>query len=159
MARRRILAVGGLKESYLRAAQAEYFKRLQPYFRLELVEVPDAHCPEHAGAALEEQTRLKEAEALRKRLLPKEYIVALDPQGRELDTQELAEFLRQRELAGEALAFLIGGSHGLAAGLRKEAKLVLSFSKLTFPHQLFRIILLEQLYRCAKINRGETYHK
>jgi 23S rRNA (pseudouridine1915-N3)-methyltransferase len=159
MARHRILAVGGLKEAYLRSSQAEYVKRLQPYYKLEIVEVPDTPCPEHAGPALEEQVRTREAETLRKRLQPKEFIIALDPQGRELDTLELAEFLRQRELAGDSLAFLIGGSHGLADNLREEAKLVLSFSKLTFPHQLFRIILLEQLYRCAKINRGETYHK
>lgn len=155
----KIIAVGRLKEAYFSQAQAEYLKRLRPYGKLDLLEVPDQPCPDGASAVLEEQTRGREGALIRNVLQPRDYIVTLDRQGKEFSSPELAAFLREKIDQGVPLTFIIGGSLGLPEDLLQEAQLKLSFSRLTFPHQLFRVMLLEQIYRAYKINRGEKYHK
>jgi 23S rRNA (pseudouridine1915-N3)-methyltransferase len=159
LALNRIIAVGKLKERYWREAQAEYLKRLQPYLKLELKEIADLPCPEGAGAAQEEQVRQGEATAIANMILPRSYLIVLDIQGKEMSSPDLAAFLAERQQTGRELTMVIGGSLGVAEELRKRADLRWSFSQLTFPHQLFRIMLLEQLYRAVKIRRGEPYHK
>lgn len=159
MALIRVIAVGKLKEKYWQAAEAEYLKRLQSYMRLELKEVPDLPCPEGAGAAQEEQVRQREAALIENLILPRSYLIVLDIQGKELSSPELARFLEEHEISGRDLTLVIGGSLGLAEKLRQKADFRWSFSKLTFPHQLFRVMLLEQLYRGCKIRRAEKYHK
>jgi 23S rRNA (pseudouridine1915-N3)-methyltransferase len=159
LALNRIIAVGKLKEQYWVAAQAEYLKRLRPYMKLELKEVADLPCPDGAGAAQEEQVRQGEAALIENLILPKSFLAVLDIQGKVMSSPELAQFLTEQEMSGRELTFVIGGSLGLAEELRKKADFGWSFSQLTFPHQLFRIMLLEQLYRAGKIRRGEPYHK
>lgn len=159
MALNRIIVVGKLKEKYWQAAQAEYLKRLRPYLRLEVTEVPDLPCPEGASSAQQEQVRQGEAASIAKLILPQSSLIALDRQGKELSSPELATFLQEQQLVGRGLTFMVGGSFGLASELRLKADFCWSFSRLTFPHQLFQIMLLEQLYRGCKIMRGEPYHK
>jgi 23S rRNA (pseudouridine1915-N3)-methyltransferase len=159
MAQVKIIAVGKLKEPYWAAAQAEYLKRLRPYLKLDLIEVPDLPGPERMSATEEEQLRRKEAEAIARLIDAKDYLVVLDVAGKQLSSPELARFIQERELNAENLTFVIGGSLGLAEELAERARLRWSFSKLTFPHQLFRVMLLEQVYRACKIGRGEPYHK
>ena len=159
MAQIKIVTVGKLKEAYFSQAQAEYIKRLRPYLKLDLWEVPDQPCPDGASSVLEDQVRGKEGSAIRNLLQPKDYIVALDRQGKEMSSPELAAFLQDKIDRGVPLVFIIGGSLGLPEDLLREAQLKWSFSRLTFPHQLFRVMLLEQIYRACKINRGEPYHK
>jgi 23S rRNA (pseudouridine1915-N3)-methyltransferase len=159
MALNRIITVGKLKEKYWQAAQAEYLKRLPPYLKLELKEVADLPCPEGASAAQEDQVRQGEAAAVANLILPKSFLVVLDIQGKVMSSPELAAFLEEQQQTGRDLTLVIGGSLGVAEELKKRADLRWSFSKLTFPHQLFRIMLLEQLYRAGKIRRGEPYHK
>jgi 23S rRNA (pseudouridine1915-N3)-methyltransferase len=161
MARIQIIAIGKLKEKYWQEAQAEYIKRLRPYIHLELAEIGDLPCPDGASArgAREQQVREREGLAIQSLLHSKEYLVTLDRQGKELSSLELASFLNERALSGEPLTFVIGGSLGLPDEFIKKANLNWSFGKLTFPHQLFRVMLLEQIYRACKINRGEKYHK
>jgi 23S rRNA (pseudouridine1915-N3)-methyltransferase len=159
MARIRIISVGKLKETYLLQAQAEYLKRLKPYLNLELVEVNDLPSPDGASPAQEEQIRAREGALVQNLLHSKEYVVTLDRQGKEFSSIEFAVFLNERALASDPVTFIIGGSLGLPNELIQSAQLNWSFSKLTFPHQLFRVMLLEQIYRAVKINRGEKYHK
>ncbi len=163
MARIRIIAVGKLKEKYWQEAQAEYIKRLRPYMHLELVEIGDFPCPDGVSTrtrgAQEQQVREREGLAIQSLLHSKEYLVTLDRQGKELSSLEFASFIHERALSGEPLTFVIGGSLGLSDEFIKKANLNWSFGKLTFPHQLFRVMLLEQIYRGCKINRGEKYHK
>jgi 23S rRNA (pseudouridine1915-N3)-methyltransferase len=159
MARIRIIAVGKMKETYLLQAQAEYVKRLKLYINIEIEEVLDLPCPEGASPAQEEQVRQREGAAIKSLLRAREYVVMLDRQGKELSSLEFAGFLNDRAISSDSVTFIIGGSLGLADELIKSAQMNWSFSKLTFPHQLFRVMLLEQLYRAVKINRGEKYHK
>ncbi len=159
MAQVKIIAVGKLKEQYWAAAQAEYLKRLRPYLKLELIEVPDLPGPERMSAAEEEQLKKKESDAIARFIDSRDYLVVLDVMGKQLSSPELADFFRERDLNGESVTLVIGGSLGLAEELMERARLRWSFSKLTFPHQLFRVMLLEQVYRACKIGRGETYHK
>ncbi len=159
MAQIKIITVGRLKEQYWLAAQAEYLKRLRPYLKLELVEVADLPAPERMSPAEAEQLKRREGEQIARCLDPKDYLVTLDPGGKQFSSEELADFLKERELNADNLALVIGGSLGIAAALIEKARLRLSFSRLTFPHQLFRVMLLEQVYRACKIGRGEPYHK
>lgn len=159
MVRVRIIAVGKLKESFFREAQEEYVKRLRGYIDLEIREINDVPCPEKAVHALEEQVRKKEGETIRGLIRPGEFLVTLDRMGKELTSPEFASFLQERVDFGESTVFIIGGSLGLPEDLLRSARLNLSFSRLTFPHQLFRVMLLEQIYRGCKINNREVYHK
>ncbi|MDA8234358.1 MAG: 23S rRNA (pseudouridine(1915)-N(3))-methyltransferase RlmH [Clostridia bacterium] len=156
----RVIAVGKLKEKYLTEAVKEYLKRLGGYAQVEVVEVPDEKAPEKASPAEEDQVRRKEAEGIGRHLRPGAFVVALAIEGKMLSSEELAGFVEDLGVKGRSnVVFIIGGSLGLHESILQKADLKLSFSRMTFPHQLMRVILLEQLYRAFKINRGEPYHK
>lgn len=154
-----IVCVGRLKEKYWRDAAAEYEKRLSRFGKFETVEVGDLPEPQNASPALEAQLRQKEGEAILAKLRQDDIVVALCIDGRRLDSVELADQLRRYGDTGRRVAFVIGGSLGLSPEVVARANMKLSFSPMTFPHQLARVMLLEQVYRACKINAGERYHK
>lgn len=159
-----ILCVGKIKEKFYRDAVAEYEKRLSRYCKLEIVEVADEKTPENAHAATENAIKEKEAGRLCARLekLSREgaFLCVLAIDGKELDSAALSKKLEALGTGGIShVIFVIGGSLGIADSLLKQADMKLSFSKMTFPHQLMRVILLEQIYRSYRIMNGEPYHK
>ncbi|MDQ0284972.1 23S rRNA (pseudouridine1915-N3)-methyltransferase [Desulfofundulus luciae] len=155
-----LLCVGKLKEDFLRLAQREYLKRLQSYARLEVVETREEALPPSGEKGAVEAVLKKEGEHLLQRIPDNGYVIALDREGVMLSSEEFAGFLQNLRLQGQSkLYFVIGGSAGLAGTVLARASMRLSFSRFTFPHQLMRIILLEQLYRAFKIIRGEKYHR
>lgn len=156
----RVLAVGKLKEQYLVEGIEEYSKRLGRYERLEIVELRAESFSEPLSAKEVEEILQREGERILKEIKPRSFLVALDRGGRALSSEELAEEIQRAALAGSSqLVFVIGGSLGLDERVLKRADLVLSFSKFTFPHQLMRLILLEQIYRAFTILNNERYHK
>lgn len=155
-----ILAVGKIKEKFYREAIEEYTKRLSRYGRVEILEVADEKTPDKAGAAEERQIKEKEGERLLKYVHDTDYVCALAIEGQQLDSVELSEKLDALGVSGtSSIVFVIGGSLGLSGQVLKRADYKLSFSKMTFPHQLMRVILLEQIYRSFRIIHGEPYHK
>lgn len=155
-----VISVGKLKEKYLKDAIAEYAKRLGRYCRLELLEVADEKTPEHAGSASEEGVRAKEGERILRLLRDDAYIITLEIDGAQLSSEKLAERIEDLGIQGKShIIFIIGGSIGLGEEVRRRSDFALSFSKMTFPHQLMRVILLEQIYRSFRIINGEPYHK
>ena len=159
-----ILCVGKIKEKFYRDAIAEYEKRLSRYCKLEYIEVVDEKTPDHASALQENQIKEKEGERMQMRLdkLAREgtYICALAIDGRQLDSVAFSEKLEKLGTSGIShIVFLIGGSLGMPESLLSKADLKLSFSQMTFPHQLMRVILSEQIYRAYRIMNGEPYHK
>ena len=155
-----LITVGKIKERYLRDAIEEYAKRLQKYVKLEIVEVADEKTPDGASLALEEQIRSKEGERILKHLKDGACVVTLEIGGRMMDSVEFAQWIDQSGVRGIShIQFVIGGSLGLVPEVCARSNLALSFSKMTFPHQLMRVILLEQIYRGCRINSGEPYHK
>lgn len=156
----KIIAVGKIKEKYLKDGLSEYLKRLSAYSKVEIVEVDDEKTKENASLAEEELVRQKEKERIARHIKPESYLIALDIKGKMLSSEQLSEHLDKLALQGKSeITLLIGGSLGLQQELLDKADLRLSFSPMTFPHQLMRLILLEQIYRCFKISRGEPYHK
>ena len=155
-----VLAAGRLKEKYLVEGSAEYLKRLSAYARVDVVEVDDGGFTESLAPSGREKIKEKEGERLLKRLRPDTYLIALDLKGEARSSEQMADVLNKLALDGRGnITFVIGGSLGLSRGILDRAAMRLSFSKFTFPHQLMRLILLEQIYRWFKINRGEPYHK
>ncbi|MHB8062757.1 MAG: 23S rRNA (pseudouridine(1915)-N(3))-methyltransferase RlmH [Ruminiclostridium sp.] len=155
-----IAAVGRLKERYLKDGISEYIKRLSRFTDIEVIEVDDEHAPESLSAAQESQVKYREAERLLKRVKDGSYIILLDLAGEQLDSQGFSAKLESIMLSGSShITFIIGGSLGLDQSLINAAKYRISLSKMTFPHQLARLILLEQVYRAFKIMKNETYHK
>lgn len=149
----KIICVGKLKESYLKDAIAEYQKRISKYTKLEIIEVKDYNFDDR-------QKNLEmEKEQIIKYMDPKDYVVTLEIEGSELTSIELSKKINSILAQNSNLCFIIGGSYGLEDTIKKKASFRLSFSKLTFPHQLFRVLLLEQLYRSYKIRNNESYHK
>ncbi|HVK05851.1 MAG TPA: 23S rRNA (pseudouridine(1915)-N(3))-methyltransferase RlmH [Armatimonadaceae bacterium] len=158
----RIVAVGKLREAYWRDAEAEYRKRLSGYAtKVEVVEVADEPTPDNASAAQEDGVRRREGERLLARLGEREYVIALDrAAGRAFGSEAFAAHLERRATEGNgAFAFVIGGSLGLHDSILARADLALSFGEFTFPHQMMRVMLLEQVYRAMKITSGQAYHK
>lgn len=149
----KIICTGKLKEKYLTAAQEEYLKRLKKYTNIELIELTDSNIDDEK-VALE-----KEKDQIIKNIKPKEYIITLEIEGQELSSIELAEKLDKTFITNSDITFIIGGSYGIHPSIKEQADFKLSFSKMTFPHQLFRILLLEQLFRSYKILNNEKYHK
>ena len=149
----RIITVGTIKEKYLKAAIEEYLKRLKKYTNIELIEVKDE------GLVEEQKAINLEGEKINKYLSPKDYIITLEIEGKAFSSEEFASKLNQIQIENSNIVFIIGGSYGLSDEIKQMAKLHLSFSKMTFPHQLFRVLLLEQIYRCYKILNNESYHK
>jgi len=155
-----IISVGKLKEKYLKEGINEYLKRLSKYAKVEIIEVPDEKAPENLSQREEENIKDKEGQNILKHIKDNMFVVALDIQGKHLSSEEFAQFLSQRAIEGKSsIAFIIGGSIGLSKSVLNRADFKLSFSKMTFPHQLMRLILLEQIYRAYRIISGEPYHK
>lgn len=155
-----IVCVGKVKERYLRDAIDEYRKRLSRFAKVDVIEVADEKTPEHASDTLNAQIKEKEGERILKHLRDGAFVVALAIEGDQLTSEQLAARIAQWGLHGVShLQFVIGGSLGLEPRVLRRANMPLSFSKMTFPHQLMRVILLEQIYRAFKINAHEPYHK
>ncbi|NLM51398.1 MAG: 23S rRNA (pseudouridine(1915)-N(3))-methyltransferase RlmH, partial [Firmicutes bacterium] len=151
-----ILAVGKIKENYLQEALQEYEKRLRAYARVNILEIKDEKVAPSVTAAQRAEILAKEAARLDALINPQTYLIVLDIEGKQFSSVEFARHLSRLSLSGKShVTFVIGGSLGLAKRIKDKADLRLSFSRLTFPHQLFRVMLLEQLYRAFKINRGE----
>lgn len=155
-----LITVGKVKEKYLRDAIEEYSKRLGRYCKLSIVEVADEKTPDHAGEALERQIKEKEGERIMKHIRDDAFVIALAIEGKQLTSEQLASKINDLGLRGTShIQLIIGGSLGIDQSILNRADYLLSFSKMTFPHQLMRVILLEQIYRAFKINAGEPYHK
>lgn len=154
-----IVCVGKMKEKYWRDAAAEYEKRLSRFGKFETIEVGDLPEPQNASPALEVQICRREGEAILAKLRPDDIIIALCIDGKRLDSVELAAQMQRFGDTGRRVTFVIGGSLGLSPEVVARANMKLSFSPMTFPHQLARVMLLEQVYRACKINAGERYHK
>ena len=155
-----ILTVGKIKEKYLKDAIAEYAKRLSRYCKLQIVEVEDEKTPDGASAAMEDQIKDKEATRLFKYVDDEAFLITLEIQGKMLDSEDFSKTIEQICLRGKNhIQFVIGGSLGLHTSITERSDLALSFSKMTFPHQLMRVILLEQVYRSFRIQNNEPYHK
>ncbi|OUP50905.1 23S rRNA (pseudouridine(1915)-N(3))-methyltransferase RlmH [Lachnoclostridium sp. An181] len=155
-----IITVGKIKEKYLKDAISEYSKRLSRYCKMEIVEVADEKTPDNASETMEKQIRKKEGERIEKYIREGAYVIALAIDGKMLSSEELSEKMDSLGVQGIShIIFVIGGSIGLDENILKRADLLLSFSKMTFPHQLMRVILLEQIYRGYKILSNEPYHK
>ena len=154
----RLIVIGSLKEQYWKAACEEYLMRIKPYCNIEVIECPDY--PNKEGASNETQVKDKEAERVLKLLKPSDYVVTLDLNKKEYTSEEFASFLEDSFVRGGAsITFLIGGSLGLSDNLKKRANANVCFGKMTFPHQLARVMLLEQIYRGFRILHHEPYHK
>ena len=155
-----VITVGKIKEKYLRDAIAEYAKRLSRYCKLEIIEVADEKTPDQASETVEEQIRDKEGERILKYIRDDMYVITLEIGGKMVSSEELADKINMLGIRGQSsVAFVIGGSIGLGREVLKRSDYALSFSKMTFPHQLMRVILLEQVYRSYRIINGEPYHK
>ena len=155
-----ILCVGKVKEKYFTGAIEEYAKRLSRYCKLDIVEVADEKTPDGASVALEEQIKQKEGERLLKYIPEDAYVCVLAIEGKQLTSEQLSEKIGELGVRGVShIVFVIGGSLGLWDAVVKKADFLLSFSKMTFPHQLMRVVLLEQIYRGYRILQGEPYHK
>lgn len=155
-----LITVGKIKEKYLKDAIAEYTKRLSKYCKLDIVEVADEKTPDNASEIVEDSIRAKEAERILKYVKEDAYIITLEIQGKQLTSEELADKIDKLGVQGKShIVFIIGGSIGLGEVILKKSNYALSFSKMTFPHQLMRVILLEQIYRSYRIINGEPYHK
>ena len=155
-----ILTVGKIKEKYLRDAITEYSKRLSRYAKLEIIEVADEKTPDNASETVETNIKNKEAERLLKYIRDDAYLITLEIKGKQLTSEELAQKIDTLGVQGTShIIFVIGGSLGLGEEVLKRSNYALSFSKMTFPHQLMRVILLEQIYRGFRIIHHEPYHK
>lgn len=160
MMRVAVICVGKLKERFYIDGAAEYLKRLRPYCKCTVLELPEQHLPDHPSPAEVEQALAKEGEAIRSRVPPGFQVVALCVEGRLRSSQEMANLLTTWAHSGsKGLAFVIGGSHGLHSSIKAQAWAQLSMSPMTFPHHLARVMLLEQIYRAFKIQEGSQYHK
>ena len=155
----RIICVGKFKEKYWEAASAEYMKRLGAYCNVSVVEVKEEKLPAHASRADEENVMLKEGKSILEKVGAGDHVIVLDIKGKEMSSEALAQKIADVSFSASTIDFIIGGSLGLSPEVKSRADLRMSFGPLTLPHQLARIVLLEQIYRAFKINAGETYHK
>ncbi|MDD5794134.1 MAG: 23S rRNA (pseudouridine(1915)-N(3))-methyltransferase RlmH [Clostridiales bacterium] len=155
-----IIAVGKLKEKYLKMAVDEYSKRLSRYTKLEIIELQDEKTPDNASEKEEVQIKEKEGKAILSKIKDNAYVIAMDLNGKQLASVEFSQFISNCAVMGNSnIVFVIGGSLGLSEEVIKRADYKLCFSKMTFPHQLFRVMLLEQVYRGFRIMNNEPYHK
>lgn len=155
-----IITVGKLKEKYLKQGIAEYTKRLSAYAKVQEIEVADEKAPEHLSEADMLVVKQKEGERILAKIAPDTHVIALAIEGKQRTSEAFARELDQLATYGKSkIAFVIGGSLGLSADVMKRANDTISFSKMTFPHQLMKLVLCEQIYRAYRINRNEPYHK
>lgn len=149
----KLITVGQIKEKYLKEAIEEYKKRISKYTNIEIIEVKDE------GLVEEEEAKNKEAEKINKHISDRDYLITLEIEGQQMTSPDFAKKIDNILIENSNIVFIIGGSYGLSDKIKNKAKVHLSFSKMTFPHQLFRVLLLEQIYRAYKINNNESYHK
>ncbi|MFD2707186.1 23S rRNA (pseudouridine(1915)-N(3))-methyltransferase RlmH [Salibacterium lacus] len=155
-----IVSVGKIKEKYIKQGIEEFEKRLGPYCKLTMEEVNDEQAPEQMSEKEKEQVKEKEGERILHKIKSGQHVIVLDLDGKQWSSEKLAEKMEQWGLHGKSqIAFVIGGSNGVSDEVLQRADDKLSFSKMTFPHQLMKLILLEQIYRAFKIQKGEPYHK
>lgn len=155
-----LITVGKIKEKYLKDAINEYTKRLSKYCKLEMIEVTDEKTPDNASETVENQIRSKEGDRILKYVKDDSYVITLEIMGKQLSSEEFADKIDTLGIQGFShITFIIGGSIGLGKDVINRSDYALSFSKMTFPHQLMRVILLEQIYRSYRIIQGEPYHK
>ncbi len=154
-----IICIGKLREQYLKDAIEEYSKRLSKYCKLNIIELPDEKIPDKATENEGKIIKEKECNNIIKHLPKDSYLICLDLKGKQLSSEEFAKTIDTLSLTTSSISFIIGGSLGITTNLLEMCNSSISFSKLTFPHQLIRVFLLEQIFRSFKILNGETYHK
>lgn len=154
-----IVAAGKIKEKYLAAGINEFLKRLGPFANVKIIEINEEKMKDNPSAAQKQQTLVQEGQRLLRQVPEGSYLIVLDVYGQQLSSEKLAEKIQNLGLAGKSnITFLIGGAFGLSQEVRQVADFRLSFSPMTFTHQMIRLLLVEQIYRAFKINRGEKYH-
>lgn len=156
----KVVCIGKLKEKYWTDAVDEYSKRLSKYCDIEIKELKETRLPDKASVADEQKVIYEEGQTILANIKDNSYVITLEIKGKQLSSEELAEKMHQLPLEGRSdITFVIGGSLGLSKEVSQRSDFKLSFSKMTFPHQMMRVVLLEQVYRAFKINRNEAYHK
>ncbi len=154
-----IICIGKIKEQYLKSAIEEYSKRLSRYCKLNILELPDEKIPDKLNDNLSNEIKTKECNNIINHLKKDSYIIALDLTGKELSSEEFSKTIENISMENSSISFIIGGSLGLTKALLNKCNKKICFSKMTFPHQLIRIFLLEQIFRAFKISNNETYHR
>ena len=154
-----IICVGKLKETYLKEAILEYSKRLSKYIKLDILELPDEKIPDKINNSIMDLVKSKECNNILNHLKKDSYIIALDLKGKQFSSEEFSKNLEEISMENSHITFIIGGSLGLTDELLNKCNQKICFSKMTFPHQLIRVFLLEQIFRAFKISNGETYHR
>ena len=154
-----LICIGKIKENYLKSAIDEYSKRLSKYCKLNILELPDEKIPDKLNENLEMEIKTKECNNILNHIKKDSYIVALDLKGKEFSSEEFSQKLENISMNSSTITFIIGGSLGLTSKLLSVCNEKICFSKMTFPHQLIRVFLLEQIFRAFKISNGETYHR
>lgn len=154
-----IICVGKLKESYLKSAIDEYSKRLSRYCKLDILELPDEKIPDKLNTNLSNEIKSKECDNILRHVKKDSYIIALDLKGKQFSSEEFSFEIEKISMTSSTITFIIGGSLGLTNELLNSCHQKICFSKMTFPHQLIRVFLLEQIFRAFKIANGETYHR
>ncbi len=156
----KIICVGRLKDAFFRDASDEYMKRLKSFCKAEIIEIPAANLPDDPNESQISAALEKEGDAILKKISPSETVVAMCVEGKLFSSEDVAQCLRSASMSGNGdIVFIIGGSYGIAEKVKRKADIRMSASKMTFPHRLFRVMLLEQIYRGYKINQGSKYHK
>ena len=154
-----VICVGKIKEDYLKNALEEYIKRLSRYCKLTITELPDEKIPDKLNSSIENEIKKKECTNIINHIKKDSYVIALDLKGKEFTSEEFSKKLENLSMENSHITFIIGGSLGLTQELLEISNLKICFSKMTFPHQLIRVFLLEQIFRAFKIQNGETYHR
>lgn len=154
-----VICIGKIKEKFFKDAIDEYSKRLSKYCKLNILELPDEKIPDKSNSTIESEIKTKECNNIINHIKKDSYVICLDLKGKEFSSEELSKNIENISMTSSNITFIIGGSLGLTDKILNLANQKICFSKMTFPHQLIRIFLLEQLFRSFKISNGETYHK
>lgn len=154
-----VICVGKLKESYLKSAIDEYSKRLSRYCKLDILELPDEKIPDKINDNLSNEIKSKECDNIIRHIKKDSYVIALDLNGKQFSSEDFSREIEKVSMTSSSVTFIIGGSLGLTSELLNLCEQKICFSKMTFPHQLIRVFLLEQIFRAFKISNGETYHR
>lgn len=156
----KVITVGKLKEKYLRDGIAEYSKRMSRFAKLEMLELPDEKTPDRASQAENEQILHKEGQRILEKIADREFVIALAIEGKSLSSEAFSQYLSDLGVRGYSdVTFVIGGSLGLSPAVKTRANFLISFGKMTLPHQLMKLVLMEQIYRAFMIQQGSPYHK